>query len=57
MAKLLILKGADVHSNNRIRRTPLHWASLEGYEVVVGLLIENGADIYISDKNSRIPLH
>ncbi len=37
--------GGDVNCKGRFGRTPLHWASRNGYEGVVSLLIERGAQV------------
>lgn len=41
--KILIESGADVNIQDDTGYTPLHWATKEGYENIVKILIENGA--------------
>lgn len=37
-------------------RTPLIWASINGHQAVVRILVQRGADIYLGDESSRGPL-
>ncbi|DAZ98472.1 TPA: hypothetical protein N0F65_004909 [Lagenidium giganteum] len=39
------------------RRTPLHWAAVNGANEVVELLLEAGADPNFQDRRGRTPLH
>ncbi len=45
IARFLIEKGADVNLADTRGTTPIHSASRQGYETIVGLLIEKGVDI------------
>jgi len=54
--KLLISKGADVNSRNRMSWTPLHTAIQNRRQAVVELLIAKGADVNAKDNSGRTPL-
>jgi hypothetical protein len=56
-AKQAIEKGADVKTQSNYGRTPLHWASNNGHEAIVSLLLENGADVNAQTKDGFTPLH
>jgi ankyrin repeat protein len=45
VVELLLEKGADVESKDRLGRTPLLCAAINGHEAVVKLLLEKGANL------------
>ena len=48
--KILIDKGADIHSFDYFKRTPAHYAALKNNSAeVLKLLIDNGANIHSLD--------
>jgi ankyrin repeat protein len=50
-------KGADIHAkDDEYGKTPLHLASMEGYEAIVSLLLDKDADPTITDENGKTPL-
>ena len=56
--KLLIERGADIHTKNIYGWTPLHEAAYwKNYADVVSLLIERGADVHARDDSGGTPLH
>jgi len=64
LVKLLLEKGADVNTKNKVNWTPLHEAAQTKVEKVLGgrteivkLLLENGADVNAKDKWGATPLH
>ena len=58
IAKILIKNGAeiDAKTNNGLQ-SPLHFASSEGHQEVVKLLLENGATHDIKDIDDNEPIH
>ena len=57
IAELLIAKGADMHTKNYKKYTPLHSAVFyEGRNEIAELIIAKGADINAKDDLSRTPL-
>ena len=56
IAKMLIEKGADVHSTNKSGWTPLHGAALFGHTPAIRLLIESGAKVDARDQGDNTPL-
>lgn len=57
-AKFLISKGADVNARDKQGKTPLHYASANGYKDIVVLLISERADIFTRDNwNNWTPLY
>ena len=58
LARLLLVEGGAIAAGqDKGRRTPLHWASGEGYVKPARLLIEHGANATAPDKRGRTPLH
>jgi len=55
--KLLISKGADVNSRNRMNWTPLHTAVQNRKQEVIEPLIAKGADVNAKDNRGLTPLH
>jgi ankyrin repeat protein len=54
----MILKGIKenpkvVNSQDKLMRTPLHWACKRGYDQVVEILVDFGADVTIKDHIGR----
>ena len=47
----------DVNSRGLDNLTPLHMASLRGYEEVAHVLLENDADVTAQDDDGQTPLH
>ena len=56
LAKMLIMRGADVNDKSKYGLTPLHIASIAGHVEVVELLIENGANVNGEDASGKTPL-
>jgi ankyrin repeat protein len=59
VVRLLLDKGADVGSQTRDNRTPLHLAASYtgiGHDKTVRLLLEKGADANLQDKKGNTPL-
>lgn len=56
VVKLLLEKGAEVHSKDDGEQTPLSLAAENGHETVVGLLLKKGAKAESKDKRDRTPL-
>ena len=54
---LLITADADVNTNDKDGRTPLHEAAINGHTVAVKLLIEKGADVNKADEDGKTPLY
>lgn len=48
--------GAEVNIQETNGRTPLHWASFFGYEVVAKLLLDFGADHELQDTAQLTPV-
>ena len=57
MGKILIDKGADIHSHDNYKRTPAHFAAQNNNVEVLKLLIEKGADIHSPDNYKMTPAH
>ena len=55
--KLLISKGADVNSRNRMGWSPLHTAIQRRRQAIVELLTTKGADVNAKDNRGQTPLH
>ena len=56
--KLLVVEHPhDVNSRGLDNLTPLHMASLRGYEEVAHVLLENDADVTAQDDDGQTPLH
>jgi ankyrin repeat protein len=55
--ELLISKGADVNTRDRLERTPLHDAAMRGSEEIAELLISKRADINAKEHVGNTPLH
>ena len=54
VSRLLVQKGADVHSWSNDDRTPLHTASQRRYLDVVRLLIDNNWDVKLEASGQRM---
>lgn len=54
--KLLPLRGVSIDTLDKTGMSPLHWATLKGYEVCVRLLLDRGADVDILQKGHNTPL-
>ena len=57
MVKLLVQKGAQFNSKNRIGRTPFHKAVNDGKISMANILLQYGADISTKDFSGNTPLH
>lgn len=57
LARLLIVKGADVNSRDLSSRTPLHIAAHYADSAMVELLLANGAETQVKDWRGVSPLH
>ena len=57
MVKLLVQKGAQFNSKNRIGRTPFHQAVNDGKISMANILLQYGADINTKDFTGDTPLH
>lgn len=55
-AAQLLEQGADIHAQDFLNRTALHWAAQEGHTDLVRLLLEAGADINAQDVDKQTPL-
>ncbi|HVK54144.1 MAG TPA: ankyrin repeat domain-containing protein [Burkholderiales bacterium] len=56
MALLLITHGARIDARDRDGYTPLHWAALGDFEIVVRLLLSKGADANVRSRYGITPL-
>ena len=56
VAKVLVDKGANIDAQIDIRRTPLHLAGFEGYDVCVEYLLKNQADPNVQSEGNWTPL-
>jgi ankyrin repeat protein len=56
IAKLLILKGANVNANDDDRYGPMHWAAYNGYANVIRLLIIRRANVNARNRHGWTPL-
>lgn len=54
IATLLLSRGADIESRDKIGRTPLHYASTPE---MIAFLRERGANVNTRDENKQTPLH
>jgi ankyrin repeat protein len=50
-------KGADVNARNGYGATQLHYASREGHEATISLLLEKGANVNAKSNGGDTPLH
>ena len=57
VVQYLVEQGADIEKSDTLRRTPLHWTTLNGHVEVVCYLLEQGADRDKIDYNGWTPLH
>jgi arylsulfatase A-like enzyme/ankyrin repeat protein len=57
IARLLIEKGARVHTRNKDMGSTLHGAALMGHVSLIELLIERGVDVDVRDGDGSTPLH
>jgi hypothetical protein len=55
--KWVAVKGVDINARDNIGRTPLYWASANGHESVVRLLLDKGADVNTCDNDGRTPVY
>lgn len=44
-------------TQDRNKRSPLHWAASQGFHEYVKLLLKNGAKISLPDVEGKTPLH
>ncbi len=56
IVNFLLKKGADAKATDRLRQTPLHYATQGGSLPVVQALVEKGANINARDMKGRYPL-
>jgi len=54
---LLKLEKIDIHTTNKYRVTPLHWAAISGNAGVVRAILEKKANIDAIDQAEATPLH
>lgn len=57
VAQYLISYGANVNARDADDRTALHYASSDGYMVIVRLLLENNADPFAKSTMGETPIH
>ena len=55
IAKLLVRKGANIHTVDKDGRTPLHYACWYGHSKVAELLLKKGANTDAVNKNGQTP--
>ena len=53
---LLAMDGFEANSKGKYGWTPLQWATRNGHDAVVRLLLAQGAELETNDKDSRTPL-
>ncbi len=53
---LLLRYGTDINKQNKLLRTPLMTAVLNGHEDIIEYLLEKGADSTIRDVNDESPI-
>ncbi|CAH1266889.1 TNKS [Branchiostoma lanceolatum] len=54
----LLAEGVNPNADDGTkRRTPLHWAALNGHHETVSVLLTAGADVNVRDNQEDIPLH
>ncbi|MBL4588131.1 ankyrin repeat domain-containing protein [Candidatus Babeliales bacterium] len=56
-ANALLAKGANPNLQNKDGNTPLHLATVKGYNKVLSTLFENGANPNMQNKYGNVPLH
>ncbi len=56
-ARLIIDRGADLNTTEKIGYTPLHRAAWRGHKSVAALLLERGADVNAKGFGNLTPLH
>jgi Ankyrin repeats (3 copies) len=54
--RLMLEHGAGINLQNQFRRTPLHYASVDGVLEFVRLLLEHGADVEVKDNAGKTAL-
>ncbi len=52
----MVIKGADVNSQDDYGRTPLHIAAAENHNIDMRVLIDLGADVNMQDQQGRTPM-
>jgi tankyrase len=57
LVELLVRRGADVNTRNKLMMTPLHVASEKGHGAIVELLTKHGARVNEADHLGQTPLH
>ena len=57
LAKLLLIKGADVNEKDYSQRTPLHRSCKTSNFEISKLLVSNGADVNAKTSGQQTPLH
>lgn len=54
IARILIVKGYDLSSQNREGSTAIHWAVFSGWEDIVRLMLERGVDISVRSTSTGL---
>ncbi len=52
----MVIKGADINSQDDYGRTPLHIAAAENHNIDMRVLIDLGADVNLQDQQGRTPM-
>jgi ankyrin repeat protein len=56
LSRFLLKKGCVADVRDRLRRTPLHFASSKGHVGIIGILLKNGANVNAEDEGGWTPL-
>jgi ankyrin repeat protein len=56
VAKLLVVRGADINARDKEGSTPLYWAVWQGNPDLADFLLAHGADPAIKGKENLTPL-